>query len=110
MSATFVAPTSLDDVLAALASGAVALAGGTDLVVGHRQGKKPLPDALVAIDRVPTLRGISGDAAITIGAFTTHDDDCRSTIASAPSSPRSPMLHRSSDPKPPARPGRSAAI
>ena len=31
------------------------VAGGTDLVVGARQGKAPLPDAIVAIDRIAGL-------------------------------------------------------
>ena len=65
--------TSLDEVLAALAAGARPIAGGTDLVVGHRQGKAPLPESLVAVDRVPELATIdvAGDT-IRIGAGVTH--------------------------------------
>ena len=48
---------TLEDALAALGSGARPVAGGTDLVVGARQGKAPLPDAIVAIDRVESLEG-----------------------------------------------------
>jgi CO/xanthine dehydrogenase FAD-binding subunit len=70
----FVSPTDLASVLAALATGGVAIAGGTDMVVGHRQGKRPLPDSVVAIDRVSELRGICGDDAMAIGSLTTHDD------------------------------------
>ena len=44
VSTSYVAPTSLDDAFAALAAGARPVAGGTDLVVGSRQGKAPLPD------------------------------------------------------------------
>ena len=35
-----------------MAAGARPVAGGTDLVVGARQGKAPLPEAIVAIDRI----------------------------------------------------------
>ena len=43
MSPSFTAASTLDDALAAVASGARPVAGGTDLVVGARQGKAPLP-------------------------------------------------------------------
>ena len=55
MTHTYVAPTSLDDALAAMAAGARPVAGGTDLVVGARQGKAPLPDDLLAIHRIEAL-------------------------------------------------------
>jgi len=75
MSRSFVAPTSLEDALAALAAGARPVAGGTDLVVGARQGKAPLPDALLAIHRIDALRGIEEvDGAIRLGALVTHED------------------------------------
>ncbi len=64
--------TSLDEVLAALAAGARPIAGGTDLVVGHRQGKAPLPESLVAIDRVPELAEIADGDPLRIGATVTH--------------------------------------
>ena len=64
---------SIDDVLVALASGARPIAGGTDLVVGARQGKTPLPESLVAIDRVPALSAIEQiDGQVRIGASVTH--------------------------------------
>ena len=74
MSATFSAPTSLADVLEALANGAMPLAGGTDLVVGHRQGKRLLPEAIVNLDRVADLRGIAeySEGALLISALTNH--------------------------------------
>ena len=74
-SAHFSAPTSLAEVLDALAAGALPLAGGTDLVVGHRQGKRLLPDALVNLDRVADLRGIvEGDGrSLFIGTLTNHE-------------------------------------
>ena len=64
---------SIDDVLAALAAGARPIAGGTDLVVGARQGKSPLPDSLVAFDRVAALSTIeSVEGQVRIGAGVTH--------------------------------------
>ena len=75
MSATFSAPTSLAEVLDALANGAMPLAGGTDLVVGHRQGKRLLPDALVNLDHVADLRGIveGDDGSLFIGTLMNHE-------------------------------------
>lgn len=65
--------SSLDEALTAIANGARPVAGGTDLVVGARQGSAPLPDAIVAIDRLSDLQGIfaTGDA-LRIGAAVTH--------------------------------------
>jgi len=56
---TFLEPASLDEALALLAEhdGAALVAGGTDLVVGTRQGKRTLPETLVAIHRLPDLDG-----------------------------------------------------
>ena len=76
MTHTYVAPTSLDDALAAMAAGARPVAGGTDLVVGARQGKAPLPDDLLAIHRIEALRGIdeSDGGGLRLGALVTHED------------------------------------
>ncbi len=75
MSGTYVAASSLDDVLRAMADGARPVAGGTDLVVGARSGKAPLPEALVAIHRVSDLRGVSErDGGLVLGALATHAD------------------------------------
>ena len=76
MTRTFVAPTSLDEALAALAAGARPVAGGTDLVVGARQGKAPLPDALLAIHRIDALRGIeeTDGGGLRLGALATHEE------------------------------------
>jgi CO/xanthine dehydrogenase FAD-binding subunit len=73
-----VSPT-LAEALTSLAAGARPVAGGTDLVVGARQGKKPLPDALVAIHRLGELHSLSttledGTAGIRLGALTTHGE------------------------------------
>ena len=70
---SFATATTVEEALAALAGGARPVAGGTDLVVGARQGKAPLPDALVAIHRVEELHAI--DAAVGslgLGALVTH--------------------------------------
>ncbi len=71
---------TLGQALAAVADGALVIAGGTDLVVGARQGKSPLPDRLVAVDRVDELRGITSTGqGITVGALTTHASLCTDT-------------------------------
>jgi CO/xanthine dehydrogenase FAD-binding subunit len=74
MSRSYVAPTTIAEALTALSGGARPVAGGTDLVVGARQGKAPLPDALLAIHRIEALRGISdgADGALRLGALATH--------------------------------------
>lgn len=70
---SFTIAVSLDDALAAMATGARPIAGGTDLVVGARQGKAPLPDELVAIDRIAELATIEEGPDVTrIGAGVTH--------------------------------------
>ena len=70
---TFATATTIDDAVAAVAGGARPVAGGTDLVVGARQGKEPLPEALVAIHRVEALRGIEPTGqGLRLGALVTH--------------------------------------
>ena len=70
---SFAIAGSLDEALAALAAGARPIAGGTDLVVGARQGKTHLPPSLVAIDRLDELGHIeSGEHGVRIGATVTH--------------------------------------
>ena len=50
------------------------VAGGTDLVVGDRQGKRPLGDTLVAIHALDELRGIeeTGAGGLRLGGLATH--------------------------------------
>jgi CO/xanthine dehydrogenase FAD-binding subunit len=56
-----------------LADGARVVAGGTDLVVGARQGKAPLPARLVAIHRLDELRRTEQtNGALRLGALVTH--------------------------------------
>ena len=75
MTRTFASATTLEDALDALGSGARPVAGGTDLVVGARQGKAALPEAIVAIDRIDTLGGIvEVDGGLRLGALVTHDE------------------------------------
>ena len=75
MTRSFSSASTLEDVFAALGSGARPVAGGTDLVVGARQGKAPLPDAIVAIDRIGSLGGIvEVDGGLRLGALVTHED------------------------------------
>ena len=70
---SFAIAGSLDEALNALAAGARPIAGGTDLVVGARQGKAPLPASLVAVDRIAELANIeSTDGGLRIGATVTH--------------------------------------
>jgi len=78
MDGRFASPTALVDALAATADGYRAVAGGTDLVVGSRQGKWSLPEDLVALDRIAELRGIEESAGgLRIGATTSHADLAR---------------------------------
>jgi CO/xanthine dehydrogenase FAD-binding subunit len=73
MTAGFVSAESVDEALSALQSGARPVAGGTDLVVGARQGKAALPERIVAIHRIEELRGVSmSDGRLRLGALATH--------------------------------------
>ena len=73
MTAAFVSAESVDEALSALQTGARPVAGGTDLVVGARQGKSTLPERIVAIHRIQELRGVStSDGRLRLGALVTH--------------------------------------
>lgn len=69
----YVRANTVEEAVAALAAGARPIAGGTDLVVGARQGKQSLPDALVGIHRIPGLGAITEtDAGIDLGTLVSH--------------------------------------
>ncbi|MFI5254059.1 MAG: FAD binding domain-containing protein [Candidatus Limnocylindrales bacterium] len=72
---TFVAPLSIAEAVAALAAGGRIVAGGTDLVVGARQGKWTLPAALIAIQGIEALRQleIGADGGLVLGALVSHE-------------------------------------
>ncbi len=73
--ASYTSAASISDALAALSAGARPIAGGTDLVVGARGGKAPLPDSLVAIHQIDELRGISSNGGgLRMGALVTHSE------------------------------------
>jgi CO/xanthine dehydrogenase FAD-binding subunit len=71
---SFTSATTVEEAVEALGTGARPVAGGTDLVVGARQGKAPLPDAIVAIDRIDALRHLSeaADGGMHLGALVSH--------------------------------------
>jgi CO/xanthine dehydrogenase FAD-binding subunit len=72
VSASLVVASSVEEALRELASGARPVAGGTDLVVGARQGK-PLPEHLVAIHSLDELRSLhEADGRLRFGALATH--------------------------------------
>jgi CO/xanthine dehydrogenase FAD-binding subunit len=79
--------TSIDDACAALDAhpGSLVLAGGTDLMVEVNRGTRSI-DHVVAVDRIPELRGWSRDGdhgqVLRIGAGTTCADLAEPTIAS----------------------------
>lgn len=74
MTRSFTSAATLDEAFAAIGAGARPVAGGTDLVVGARQGKAPLPDAIVAIDRIEELQEIDDTGGgLRVGALVTHD-------------------------------------
>jgi CO/xanthine dehydrogenase FAD-binding subunit len=72
--ASYLTATSIEEAVAAMAAGARPIAGGTDLVVGARHGKAPLPEALVGVHRIPGLSAITepADGGLSVGALVTH--------------------------------------
>ncbi|HEY6797819.1 MAG TPA: FAD binding domain-containing protein [Kineosporiaceae bacterium] len=75
MTARYLAATTVEEAVAAMAAGARPVAGGTDLVVRARQGSAGLPPALVGIHRLPELSSIDGPDArgLRIGAGVNHE-------------------------------------
>ena len=78
MDRTYFEPRSLAEALRLLEAhpDAGIVAGGTDLVVGDRSGKRALPATLIAIHRLPELRGVqAAEAGVTrLGALVTHSE------------------------------------
>jgi CO/xanthine dehydrogenase FAD-binding subunit len=73
VTSAFVSAATLDEALSAMGDGARPVAGGTDLVVGARQGKSPLPASLVAIHRLDELHDLGvADGLLRLGALATH--------------------------------------
>ena len=73
MSGTVVVASSVEEAVERLADGRRVVAGGTDIVVGARQGKAPLPENLVAIHQLEELRRIGDEQdALRLGALVTH--------------------------------------
>lgn len=69
----FVSATSIDEAVQCLAEGARPIAGGTDLVVAARSGRRSLPASLVAIDRIDELQTLAMTGSeLRIGAAVTH--------------------------------------
>jgi CO/xanthine dehydrogenase FAD-binding subunit len=84
MTRTFTSAATLEEAVAALGAGARPVAGGTDLVVGARQGKAPLPESIVAIDRIEALREIAETGAgLHLGALATHEAIVASRVVEA---------------------------
>lgn len=72
---SFVSASTVEEAIGAMAAGARPIAGGTDLVVGARQGKAALPESLVAIHRVEELKGIAeAERGVRLGALATHEE------------------------------------
>jgi CO/xanthine dehydrogenase FAD-binding subunit len=71
---SYAAPTTIEEAVVVLVGGGRVVAGGTDLVVGARQGKVPLPGDLVAIHRVAALQGVmpADGGGLRIGSLTSH--------------------------------------
>jgi CO/xanthine dehydrogenase FAD-binding subunit len=71
---SYVEAADVASAVAALAAGARPVAGGTDLVVGARHGKAPLPESLVGIHRIGELASVVplAEGGLRIGALVTH--------------------------------------
>lgn len=70
----YIEASDVASAVAAMRDGARPIAGGTDLVVGARHGKAPLPDSLVGIHRIAALGAIDqlADGGLRLGALVSH--------------------------------------
>lgn len=75
-SRSYQAPTTVEGVVAALATGGRVIAGGTDLVVMARREGTPLPLRLVDIGRVAALRSIARveGGGLRLGPLVRHEE------------------------------------
>jgi CO/xanthine dehydrogenase FAD-binding subunit len=81
----FVTAATVEAALEAVGEGARPIAGGSDLVVAARQGKTPLPEFVVAIDRIESMRSIEPAAGgVRLGALVRHADIEASELLRAP--------------------------
>jgi CO/xanthine dehydrogenase FAD-binding subunit len=81
----YVTAATVEAALDAVGEGARPIAGGSDLVVAARQGKTPLPEFVVAIDRIDSMRGIArADGGVRIGALVRHADIEASELLRSP--------------------------
>jgi CO/xanthine dehydrogenase FAD-binding subunit len=75
MTERFAGPTTIEAALTILATDRAArpVAGGTDLVVAARQGRRALPESIVALDRIVELdHHAVVDGALVLGSLTSH--------------------------------------
>jgi CO/xanthine dehydrogenase FAD-binding subunit len=73
MSVSVVVASTVEEAVGEMAGGARPVAGGTDLVVGARQGKAALPERIVAIHRLSALHDLAqSDGGLRLGALVTH--------------------------------------
>lgn len=82
----YAAPTSLDaalDLLARHGEGARPLAGGTDLLLMLRSGRRKAA-VLVDLKRVPGLAGIAEGGGLRVGALASHADLGASPVLAVP--------------------------
>ena len=79
------APTSIEEALSMLStpsSGTAVIAGGTDLVVAARQGRRALPERLISILEIKELRRIElhPNGSISLGSLVSHAEICSSPL------------------------------
>ncbi|HEY6396946.1 MAG TPA: FAD binding domain-containing protein [Solirubrobacteraceae bacterium] len=73
MTSSLLVASTVEEATRELAEGARVVAGGTDLVVGARQGKAPLPERIVAIHRLRELRDVNeAGGVLHLGALVSH--------------------------------------